>query len=377
MKAAIPDDVIVLPGPRGRWILYNAFTRTSVVVDSRGLEVLAGTAESEASVWRIWKFSNAEGLLCDPTNLIRDAKDWPAEERLDAASLRGLALELCLLVEDKEAYRRRFAAKTSLLDAEHWGNFHQQLGQELMLNRRQNPETWWANQKFEPDFKSIRDNLYRAVQYHFLRGYFPSRFPKGASVVDVGCGVGFYSSLMASGGSRVLGVDPSKNYVDIARKNAAPGARFEVMNVGAEGGLDGVPAASADFVFMSDALLFYFVPAALTQQADIAVLLADIRRILKPGGVFISLEPSFFWLSPWLGDPDRPFTVLTEYREKRFGVTPSLGQMAAAFCDHGFAVSALKELRPDPAFMKTDPRGWHFAEQFPLWHLFELTAKVR
>ncbi len=90
MKSAIPNGVVVLPGPEQRWILCNAFTRTSVVVDSRGLEVLAGTAESEASVWRIWKFSNADGLLCDPTNLIRDEKDWSAEERLSAARLGRL-----------------------------------------------------------------------------------------------------------------------------------------------------------------------------------------------------------------------------------------------------------------------------------------------
>ncbi len=229
---------------------------------------------------------------------------------------------LCLLVEDPAAYRRRLTAKTSLLAAEHFGNFHQQLGQGLMLNRRQNSETWWAGQKFEPDFKAIRDNLYRAVQFHFLKIYFPQRLPKGSSAAASAS----ISSLMASGGARVLGVDPSKNYTEIAANNAVSGARFAVMPVGA------------------------------------------------PGGVFISLEPSFFWLSLWLGDADRPFTVFTEYREKRFGVTPSLGQMVAAFYALGFYVSALQSLRPDPGFIRSDPRGWHFAE-FPLWHLFELVAK--
>ena len=37
---------------------------------------------------------------------------------------------------------------------------------------------------------------------------------------------------------------------------------------------------------MSDALLFYFVPFYPGQKADIQILLAAVRRILKDGGVF-------------------------------------------------------------------------------------------
>ena len=80
-----------------------------------------------------------------------------------------------------------------------------------------------------------------------------------------------------------------------------------------------------------------------------------------------------FWLTPWLGDADRPFTVLSEYRDPRFRVTETISGLIQAFCKGGFAVTWMEELVPDPNFERTDPRAYHFARQFPLWHLFELS----
>ena len=82
-------------------------------------------------------------------------------------------------------------------------------------------------------------------------------------------------------------------------------------------------------MFRSDALLFYFVPVDTEQVISINFLLADVRRILKPKGRFISVEPHYiFWLLPWLGEVDRPFTILTEYLNKTFGVTATLSQLS-------------------------------------------------
>ncbi len=67
------------------------------------------------------------------------------------------------------------------------------------------------------------------------------------------------------------------------RETARYLARFLNMKAGQEGGLDGTPSSSADMIFMSDALLFYFVPFYPGQQADIQILLADIFRILPDG----------------------------------------------------------------------------------------------
>ena len=100
--------------------------------------------------------------------------------------------------------------------------------------------------------------------------------------------------------AKVLGVDPNENYIKLAKQNAIQGATFEQMNIGFTNSLEKLQSASFDYVFMSDALLFYFVPPKLEQKPDIQNLLVNIRRLLKPDGIFINVEPHYiFWLLPW------------------------------------------------------------------------------
>src|SRR5205085_2448288 len=148
-------------------------------------------------------------------------------------------------------------------------------------------------------------------------------------------------------GATVLGIDPSEEYLSVARANAVRGAHFENMKIGEAGALDQIPTASADIIFMSDALLFYFVPFYPGQNADLRVLLKDIRRILKPGGSFVSLEPhGVFYLMPWLGAIDRPFVVVTEYLKKSFGIVPPLSWLIQQVAQAGFAVTDMREIVP-------------------------------
>jgi SAM-dependent methyltransferase len=380
----VPGDVVVFPEPGGRWRLHNAFTRTSLVLDGSGLEVVRAAEEDPVAasdrfagatfpVWDVQRFSNQDGLLADPSNFERDPDRWGPPQALSAEELVRTAREHWLLIDDDDSYRARFARRRDLFDRDHFPNFHQELGTHLLLRARRDPEDWWLEQKFTNDLGDVRDNLYGAVQRSFLERYFGERLAPGQHVLDVGCGPGFYSNLIATTGATVLGIDPSERFIEIARRHAVDGAEFEVARVSEPGALDHIAAASADLVFMSDALLFYFVPATPGQVANLDVLLADLRRILKPNGRFVSLEPHYiFWLRPWLGDAARPFTLLTEYLHKSFGVTPSISELIHAFARGGFAVSDMFELTPDPEFEAVDPRAYHFAGSFPLWHLFEL-----
>ena len=381
----VPADVIIQLETPGRWIIYNAFSRTCLGADHAVLELLGDigdldypklVAKYEGKPFRVWEigyFSNYAGLVADPTRRLRDVADWPPAEALDLDSMISRLKDRFLVIDDESAYRARFAPKTSLVDTDHFGNFHQQLGQELLVVHREFPEDWWLRQKFSEDFLQVRDNLYGAVQVRYLESYFPRRIPKGSSVVDIGCGIGFYSNMMAQAGATVLGVDPNEKYVEIARQNAVAGTCFEVLDVGRASALDPIPSASADFVFMSDALLFYFIPERPTQVADVQVLLSDIHRILKPEGVFISMEPDYvFWLLPWLGEAEHPFTILTEYRNKTFGVTPTISELIQTFAKGGFGVIWMDEIPPKDDFKATDPRAYHFAKEFPIWQIFEL-----
>lgn len=355
----------------------NVFARTAVGLDSDGLAALraieAGEPAEASNVWEIERFGNAEGLFADPTPFIRSS--WGEPERLEGDELVERLRDHCVLIDDEEGYRARFAPKTSLLDARHFGNLHEQLGQELLLRQRIDPEEWWLGQKFAPGLQRLGENLYRAVQGRFLERYVPERFGPGDVVVDLGCGTGIFSSLIARQGADVLGVDPNARYVEIARANAASGASFEVAAVGSPAALDFVPSASADFVFMSDALLFYFVPLDAHHPARIEQLLSDIRRILKPGGRFISMEPHpVFWLALRLGDADRPFTVLNEYATRMFAVTPTPSIFIQTLARHGFSVMWMEELGPPPDESGLDERALAFHREFPLYQLYEFAT---
>lgn len=381
----IPGEVLIHFHASGWFLLHNPFAKTFLAVDHgvlafmRSLQGGESCSEPEGDIGQLrevaW-YSNEQGLLADPTRLHREEKDWGQVEELDQAQLLARLKKHCMVADDPQKYRARFGPKASLLDFEHFGNFHQQHGQQLLALLRRDPEDWWFRQKFSDDLQSIRNNLYHAVQEKYLERYFQTRLRPGGRVVDLGCGIGYYANMMARQGLEVLAVDPNTKYLEIASANGTGGARFELMNVGTPGGLDAIEDGFADYVFMSDALLFYFVPERPSQKADIQILFRDILRILKPGGVFISLEPHpVFWLQPWLGEENHPFTVVQEYRHRKFSVAPGWGEMVKTFCEGGFVVSWYDELYADPNFWDTDPRAYHFAAEFPLWHLFELTRR--
>lgn len=378
----VPKDVIFLPESTveypDRWVAMNVFSRTALGISSDVFGLLAAptAAEPAAGVsyrcWKIKHFSNDDGLLADPSRFRRDPRQWQ-ELSLNQQEMLARLREDCIIVDDEAAYRKRFQPKRHILDHQNFGNFHQQHGQHMALMRRQDPARWWTRQKFSPDLLSVRrDTLYGAIQNAFLEEYTEQRITRGMTVIDLGCGTGVYSNLIASRGAIVLGVDPSEEYLAVAREHAREGARFEQMQIGQAGGLDGIPSGSADIVFMSDALLFYYVPFFPGQAADIDVLLADISRILKPDGAFVSLEPhGAFYLMPWLGAEDRPFVIVTEYLKKSFGIVPPLSWLIRTVSRAGFVLGDMRELTPATYFAEIDPRGYHFASEFPLWHLLE------
>jgi SAM-dependent methyltransferase len=380
----VPKDVVLLPESTpahpDRWVAMNVFARTCLGVSSGVVELLGNlpvnttlAATDAYKCWDIEWFSNEDGLLADPTRYRRDVAEWK-ELLLDRTALLGKLKAHFIVIDDETAYRRCFADKRNVLDAEHFGTFHQQHGRHMMLVKRIDPAPWWMQQKFTPDRLAVRsDTLYGAVQWKFIQEFAAERIRPGMRVLDLGCGTGIYANVMAKHGADVLGIDPSDDYLAVARSNAVPRTRFEKMKIGEAGDLDAIPSGAFDLVFMSDALLFYFVPFYPGQKTDIQVLLADIRRVLKPDGLFISLEPHVaFYLTPWLGPADHPFTIVTEYLHKWFGVVPPMSALVRALTNAKFAVTELREIGPSEEFIKVDPRGYHFAREFPLWQCLEL-----
>jgi hypothetical protein len=85
------------------------------------------------------------------------------------------------------------------------------------------------------------------------------------------------------------------------------------------------------------------------------------------------MEPhGVFWLAPRLGDPEMPFTVLTEYASKTYSVAPGLEELSRAVAGAGLLIRRIWEPKPVDACRRLDAAACAFAENFPQWWVFEL-----
>ncbi|MBI4679320.1 MAG: class I SAM-dependent methyltransferase [Elusimicrobia bacterium] len=391
LKAA--PDLLFLLGPSGEWIASNPMTRTHVAASASVLEGIRRTADGHGPDFvealkgfdEVWVedrtfFGCRDCTVADATGLELSPRP---EARVTGAEAVATALqERFILIDDEAAYRKRFALKTRLLDPEHLGNFHQQMGFELLMRQHKDPEQWWVAQKFEEGLKTVRDNAYRKVQEEFLKRDVPKWALAGKKVLDVGCGAGYYSHLFASFGAEVLGLDQNPEHVSTAR-NAfrAEGLRFEVFDLSDLESLKRLGGGPFDLIYLSDVLLFYFIPyqppstlkgGSHTGRPPVsaASFLGTLKTLLAKGGRVRVLEPhGSFSLCLRYGDPSRPLAVLNEYRRKWFGITPNLQTAAQAFREAGFAVVDIREpVYEGPVRDREDA----FLAEYPIWWLFEL-----
>jgi 2-polyprenyl-6-hydroxyphenyl methylase/3-demethylubiquinone-9 3-methyltransferase len=99
----------------------------------------------------------------------------------------------------------------------------------------------------------------------------------GQAVLDLGCGGGFMSEELASRGASVIGVDVSRGAIAIATRHAA-GRGLPIRYLVASGEDLPLPSRSVDCVVCVD---------VLEHVRSLDHVLDEIRRVLRPGGIFL------------------------------------------------------------------------------------------
>ncbi|HZN76434.1 MAG TPA: class I SAM-dependent methyltransferase [Micromonosporaceae bacterium] len=112
------------------------------------------------------------------------------------------------------------------------------------------------------------------------RRYLVSRLPRGGHVLDVATGTGLVAARLLRRGFEVTGVDQSPEMLAVAHHRFGDDVRL--VNASAEA----LPLDTASF----DHLTFTYL---LRYVADPGATLAELARVVRPGGYVVSLEFGF------------------------------------------------------------------------------------
>lgn len=167
----------------------------------------------------------------------------------------------------------------------------------------------------------------------------------GRRILDAGCGSGSLAAQLRDRGADVTGIDASAGMLAIARRRLGDDVPLHVGDL-----CDPLPFADASFDDVVASLVLHYLE-------DWAPTLAEIRRVLRPGGRLIASVDHPF-VAYTIQDPRPDYFAATSYTfdwtfdgksvPMRFWRKP-LHAMTDAFTTAGFGLSVISEPQPDPA----------------------------
>jgi SAM-dependent methyltransferase len=168
---------------------------------------------------------------------------------------------------------------------------------------------------------------------------------KGRTVVDLGCGPGFYTDALRALGAEVIPVD--NDPAEMAMIGDPPADA-----VVADAGALPLGDASADGVFCSN---------LLEHTPDAGAVIRELERVLRPGGWgYISWTN---WYSPWGGHDMTPYQYLgprlgPRLYERRHGPPRKNPYGAGLWAVHVGPTIKLVARRPGLRIERVEPRYW-------------------
>jgi SAM-dependent methyltransferase len=324
---------------------------------------------ADATAFTLWDNAFRNSDMYEPVAGPEALEALPFDEAVDLLTECGILSAVWPPSQDFP--KRGFADR-------HRGSFHERVASEALYHRT-SPAAWWTGQKFTPDCTDLRPTPYRYIEQHFLDRYF-AEHAGGLSILDVGCGTGYFTARMARHARSVVGMDHNADYLAVARRTypreAHPNLEFVAGDIiDLDKSDDRIRAGRFDRVVLIDTFLFLFENTYQTQllgrRDDI---LRNLARLVAPGGLLLIMDPHPLWFTPWLGSETHPFGILAEYRRRRFKVSPNLEEISTVLYKNSLRVRRILEPDVDPAYADLDPRAYAFMHEVPQWWFLEVEA---
>lgn len=232
-------------------------------------------------------------------------------------------------------------------------------------------------------FEPIADHLGSAyLRYSFTKGTRQEvdhvvaelGLAPGHRVLDVGCGPGRHAHELARRGINVHGVDISATFVELARRDAPPGATFERRDARTLGAADELTDGFDAVICLCQGAFGLMTAADARDGADgDALVVAGMARVLRPGGrLAISAFNAYFAVKYHV---DAAFDADTGVAHERTDVRDPEGRSAEVdlwtgcytprelrllLGRHGFAIDRIAGV--EPGAYGTDPPTTETAE---------------
>ncbi len=135
--------------------------------------------------------------------------------------------------------------------------------------------SWW-DEDAGFDVTSLRFCM-NPVRFGWFREKLAALNPPGSTVLDVGCGGGFLAEEFSKEGYVVTGIDPAAASVEAAKRHAASTGLQVDYHVGRG---ESLPFAAGSFAVVACC-------DVLEHVDDLAQVVGEVVRVLKPGGIFL------------------------------------------------------------------------------------------
>lgn len=136
------------------------------------------------------------------------------------------------------------------------------------------PDAWWSDESF----MALLRRAVNPPRFDYFRGVLTKlrRVPTELSVIDVGCGGGLLAEEFAALGCKVTGVDQSVPTLSAARAHAVQG-KLDIRYLRGDAAHLPFDDPQFDVACCCD---------VLEHVGDVGRVVAEIARVLRPGGVF-------------------------------------------------------------------------------------------